>query len=155
MFSTKSRVLEGRPWAFHKNLLLLNELSVDENPLEVELNWSAFHVHVHVHSLSLWQMTSEMAALIGNRLGAILKAAWPIGGMYVGVFCISKVAEFLYVCGLLGHIDRYCERRCEERFMNPGWKHSMESGCMLWWSKPQQGILVDGPVKGGGWQSHY
>ncbi|KAL0427978.1 UNVERIFIED_CONTAM: hypothetical protein Slati_2972600 [Sesamum latifolium] len=48
----KNQALEGCSWSFEKNILILNGIRVNENPMQVELNWCEFHVHVHEFSLS-------------------------------------------------------------------------------------------------------
>ncbi|KAK4433258.1 hypothetical protein Salat_1088100 [Sesamum alatum] len=63
----RRRVMESRPWAFDKNLLVLRTIEADDNPLRIDLNWSDFHIHIH--DLPLNRMTKEIAAFIGNQLG--------------------------------------------------------------------------------------
>ncbi|KAL0378827.1 UNVERIFIED_CONTAM: hypothetical protein Sradi_3188200 [Sesamum radiatum] len=144
----KSRVWERSPWMFDKNLLVLNDVVDDENPLIVPLNWSFFHIHVH--GLPVKQMTKEMAEAIGHRLGKYedsadscqfmwgssmrLRVALDIskplkrflrlrtvrGEGSIVSFTYERLPNFCYLCGLLGHIDRNCERRYEDGFVNPG-----------------------------------
>ncbi|KAL0293446.1 UNVERIFIED_CONTAM: hypothetical protein Sangu_2524000 [Sesamum angustifolium] len=63
----RDRALMGCPWTFDRNLVILQSVSEDENPLEVNLNWCQFYVHVH--DLPLRLMTREAAEDIGYRLG--------------------------------------------------------------------------------------
>ncbi|KAK4397412.1 hypothetical protein Sango_1577800 [Sesamum angolense] len=63
----RNRVLEGCPWSFEKNLLVLNTVDMNENPQQVNLDWAAFHIHVH--GLPLSKMSKEMAQFIGNHVG--------------------------------------------------------------------------------------
>ncbi|KAK4415058.1 hypothetical protein Salat_2612900 [Sesamum alatum] len=53
-----------------KNLIILRPIGTDENPSEVNLNWSDFHVHVH--GLSLNKMTKDMTIFIGNQIGCFV-----------------------------------------------------------------------------------
>ncbi|KAL0410750.1 UNVERIFIED_CONTAM: hypothetical protein Slati_3664700 [Sesamum latifolium] len=62
-----NRALEGCPWSFEKNMLILSGVGVDENPMHVDINWCEFFVHVH--DLPLSKMTMKIAALIGNKIG--------------------------------------------------------------------------------------
>ncbi|KAK4416896.1 hypothetical protein Salat_2515100 [Sesamum alatum] len=63
----KNRALVGCPRSFEHNLLILNSISIDANPMLVDLGWCEFHVQVH--DLPLSQMNLEVATLIGNRIG--------------------------------------------------------------------------------------
>ncbi|KAK4415504.1 hypothetical protein Salat_2657800 [Sesamum alatum] len=63
----RNSVLEGCPWSFQKNTLILNSMGVGENPLQVDLNWCEFYVHIH--DLPLSKMNLGTAMLIRNRLG--------------------------------------------------------------------------------------
>ncbi|KAK4438680.1 hypothetical protein Salat_0202500 [Sesamum alatum] len=63
----KNRALEGCPWNFEKNILILNEVGKDENPLSVDLSWCSFFVHIH--DLPIRKITREVAKTIGNRMG--------------------------------------------------------------------------------------
>ncbi|KAL0296742.1 UNVERIFIED_CONTAM: hypothetical protein Sradi_6726300 [Sesamum radiatum] len=55
----RNRVLDGCPWSFEKNLLVLNSIALNENPQDVNLDWAEFHVHVQ--GLPLSKMSKEMA----------------------------------------------------------------------------------------------
>ncbi|KAK4407845.1 hypothetical protein Sango_0365500 [Sesamum angolense] len=63
----KQRTLEGRPWTFDKNLLIMESVDNGVNPIDVCLDWSPFRVYVHDIPLSF--QTREMANHIGNKLG--------------------------------------------------------------------------------------
>ncbi|KAL0385613.1 UNVERIFIED_CONTAM: hypothetical protein Sradi_2955600 [Sesamum radiatum] len=63
----RKRVLENAPWAYEKNLLVLNMVGEEENPMKVDLDWCDFHVHIH--DLPLGKMNKEMATFIGNQIG--------------------------------------------------------------------------------------
>ncbi|KAL0433610.1 UNVERIFIED_CONTAM: hypothetical protein Slati_2695300 [Sesamum latifolium] len=63
----RKRVMENTPWAYDKNLLLLNMVGETKNPAHVELNWSDFHVRVH--DLPINRMNKDVAVFIGNQLG--------------------------------------------------------------------------------------
>ncbi|KAL0463440.1 UNVERIFIED_CONTAM: hypothetical protein Slati_0231600 [Sesamum latifolium] len=62
----KRRALDGCPWSFEKNILLLADLKEDENPMKVELKWRDFFVHVH--DIPLNMMNRGVATLLGNRI---------------------------------------------------------------------------------------
>ncbi|KAL0457798.1 UNVERIFIED_CONTAM: hypothetical protein Slati_0407000 [Sesamum latifolium] len=63
----RSRALEGCPWSFEKNTMILSGLGANENPLNVDLDWCEFFVHVH--DLPLSKMNFGVASLIGNAIG--------------------------------------------------------------------------------------
>ncbi|KAL0356379.1 UNVERIFIED_CONTAM: hypothetical protein Sradi_4084800 [Sesamum radiatum] len=60
----KDRALKGRPWTFDRNLIILNEVTAEDNPATVELNRCPFYVHVH--GLPIRLMTRMTAEIIGN-----------------------------------------------------------------------------------------
>ncbi|KAK4423075.1 hypothetical protein Salat_1890100 [Sesamum alatum] len=62
--------MEGCPWSFEKNILVLNEVKENEHPQGVDLNWCPFHVHVH--DLPIRKITRDIAAYIGNQMGIFL-----------------------------------------------------------------------------------
>ncbi|KAL0439102.1 UNVERIFIED_CONTAM: hypothetical protein Slati_2393200 [Sesamum latifolium] len=49
----KQRALEGCPWSFEKNVLILNSVGDFENPMHVALEVCDFYVHVHDLPLSM------------------------------------------------------------------------------------------------------
>ncbi|KAL0434063.1 UNVERIFIED_CONTAM: hypothetical protein Slati_2740600 [Sesamum latifolium] len=64
----KQRAMEGCPWSFEKNVLILNSIGDRENPMTVSLEMCNFFVNVH--DLPMSMMTLGVATLIGNRLGS-------------------------------------------------------------------------------------
>ncbi|KAL0354063.1 UNVERIFIED_CONTAM: hypothetical protein Sangu_0987600 [Sesamum angustifolium] len=63
----KNRALEGCPWSFEKNVLILKEVGENESPLTANLDWCSFYVHVH--ELPIQKMTKDFARYIGNYMG--------------------------------------------------------------------------------------
>ncbi|KAL0448799.1 UNVERIFIED_CONTAM: hypothetical protein Slati_1436300 [Sesamum latifolium] len=111
----RDRALDGCPWTFDKNLIILSKVSVNENPLEVDLNWCSFYVFVH--GLPLGLMTNEVAMVVGNRLGKFVELdhaqrryAW---GSKLRIRVALDVRKPLK-CGVLGHIIRDCNWRIGE-----------------------------------------
>ncbi|KAL0320553.1 UNVERIFIED_CONTAM: hypothetical protein Sradi_5316800 [Sesamum radiatum] len=66
----RDRVLNGDPWFIDKNFIILQKVSVQENPKDVELNWSSFHIFIH--GLPIRMMMKEVAEYIRNRLSVFL-----------------------------------------------------------------------------------
>ncbi|KAL0285027.1 UNVERIFIED_CONTAM: hypothetical protein Sangu_2797200 [Sesamum angustifolium] len=48
----RNRVLDRCPWSFEKNLLVLSAVGLNENPTDVDLDSTAFHIHVQGLPLS-------------------------------------------------------------------------------------------------------
>ncbi|KAL0361162.1 UNVERIFIED_CONTAM: hypothetical protein Sradi_3800700 [Sesamum radiatum] len=69
----RKKVMEGCPWTFERNLLVLRLVENEDNPQTMELNWCAFVVHIH--GLPLKQRTTTMANFIGNRIGRVLEGS--------------------------------------------------------------------------------
>ncbi|KAL0457842.1 UNVERIFIED_CONTAM: hypothetical protein Slati_0411400 [Sesamum latifolium] len=63
----RNRALGGCPWSFEMNTLILGDIGVNENPMNIDLDWCEFYVHVH--DLPLSKMNFRVASLIGNALG--------------------------------------------------------------------------------------
>ncbi|KAL0409826.1 UNVERIFIED_CONTAM: hypothetical protein Slati_3572300 [Sesamum latifolium] len=64
------RVMEGRPWIFDKNLLILEPVIDDISPTDICLDWSPFTVYVHDSPLSL--QNRNTVELIGNKIGMFI-----------------------------------------------------------------------------------
>ncbi|KAL0438583.1 UNVERIFIED_CONTAM: hypothetical protein Slati_2341300 [Sesamum latifolium] len=145
----RNRVLNGCPWSFERNLLILSAITMNENPQEVNLDWAAFHIHVH--GLPLSKMSKEMSHFIGDHLGRfidvdadstgqvwgssmrlrisldvtkplrrVLKIRTSLGDEQLLSFTYEKLPNFCYLCGCLGYLSKFCELRFAEKFTDPG-----------------------------------
>ncbi|KAL0449074.1 UNVERIFIED_CONTAM: hypothetical protein Slati_1463800 [Sesamum latifolium] len=141
----RKRVIEGGPWAFEKNLLVLKAVEEDDDPTSIDLNWVDFFVHVH--GLSLGRMSLNMAEFIGNQLVQFRDIELDSGGRFwnlslrirVGLnankplrrllklhtvmgaestisFTYEWLSNLCYWCGHMGHIMKFCECQCEAGF---------------------------------------
>ncbi|KAG8377628.1 hypothetical protein BUALT_Bualt08G0052800 [Buddleja alternifolia] len=61
------KVLEGGPWCYDNDLVILKLLLENDDPLSVPLWWVDFYVLAK--GLSISKMTEDMASFIGNSLG--------------------------------------------------------------------------------------
>jgi hypothetical protein len=65
----KMRVLDGRPWSFDRQILVLNDFDGSKPPSQLEFNHSAFWVQVH--DMPLLCMNKNVGTKIGNSLGEL------------------------------------------------------------------------------------
>ncbi|KAL0303115.1 UNVERIFIED_CONTAM: hypothetical protein Sradi_6179600 [Sesamum radiatum] len=145
----RNRALEGCPWSFEKNTLILSGVGPNENPMNVDLNWCDFFVHVH--DLPLSKMTHDIAALIVNKIGRfrdmeandsgkswgasirirvaidvslplfrVLRVGQAMGEELVVSFTYERLQNFCYLCGTLGRISKYCEKGFADGFVDSG-----------------------------------
>ncbi|KAL0352102.1 UNVERIFIED_CONTAM: hypothetical protein Scaly_1598900 [Sesamum calycinum] len=143
------RTLEGRPWTFDKNLLIINPIQQDSNPTEICLDWCPFTVFVH--DLPLSQHTRAMAKHIGNKIGIFLDIELPENGLVwsstlklrvsldvskplksalrlfsaqgiekLVTLTYNRLPNFCYLCGCLGHIAKFCPKCYKDDFIDPG-----------------------------------
>jgi hypothetical protein len=65
----KRRVLDGRPWSFNRQILVLNEFDGSIPPSQLEFRHSPFWVQVH--EMPLLCMNKNVGTKIGNSLGIL------------------------------------------------------------------------------------
>ncbi|KAL0429069.1 UNVERIFIED_CONTAM: hypothetical protein Sradi_0532900 [Sesamum radiatum] len=109
----RTRVLESGPWAFEKSLIVLVPVCDNENPQEVDLNWSEFYVRIH--GLSIGRMTKEVAGFIGAKIGCLKEFDQQKGPESWGSFMRLRVA-----IDVTKPLPRWCETRFHESFVDPG-----------------------------------
>ncbi|KAL0361212.1 UNVERIFIED_CONTAM: hypothetical protein Sradi_3805700 [Sesamum radiatum] len=145
----RNRVVDGCPWSFERNLLILSPVAMNETPQDVNLDWTTFHVHVH--GLPLSKMSKDMARFIADHLGKfiqvdadntghvwgssmrlrvhlditkplkrVLKLRTTLSDEQLLSFTYEKLPNFCYLCGHLGHLSKFCDLRFTDDFTDPG-----------------------------------
>ncbi|CAN1780695.1 hypothetical protein LINPERHAP1_LOCUS15167 [Linum perenne] len=132
------RVVDLGPWSFDQNLLVLRELKSGETPTTVDLRYVDFWIHVTNLSVSLFSATvgkalgdyveSFLEYDVNNifmgpesymRVRVRIDVRLPLkrekkvrkaGGETVTCkFQYERLPDFCYICGKMGHTDKYCE----------------------------------------------
>jgi hypothetical protein len=67
----KQKVMEGRPWAFDRQLLVLNELNGQIPPSEMEFHHTP--VWIQIHDMPLHCMTKIVGTKIGELMGTLVE----------------------------------------------------------------------------------
>ncbi|KAK4433488.1 hypothetical protein Salat_1111100 [Sesamum alatum] len=75
-----TRTLEGGPWIFDMQLILLSSVEEHQDPSEVALDNCNFNVHIH--DLPFRQRTTTIALHIGNSLGKVHDLNWEEGNKF-------------------------------------------------------------------------
>ncbi|CAH9067016.1 unnamed protein product [Cuscuta europaea] len=66
-----NRVLDGGPWQFERNLLLLKEVKLDDIPHKIVLNEADFWIQIHNVPYSVVNLGT--ARRVGNFIGKFIK----------------------------------------------------------------------------------
>ncbi|KAL0408317.1 UNVERIFIED_CONTAM: hypothetical protein Sradi_1766100 [Sesamum radiatum] len=143
------RAIDCRPWTFDKNLLIIEPILQGLNPTEINLDWCPFLVYVHDLSLSQhnpamakhignhigryldiehhengfgWSSTFKIriALDVTRPLKRALRLRNDQGDNKLVTFTYDRLPNFCYLCGCLGHIAKFCPKRYEDDFVDPG-----------------------------------
>ncbi|XP_030485436.2 uncharacterized protein LOC115702118 [Cannabis sativa] len=137
------RVLEGTPWTFNKNPLIVERLKEGENPRNKALN--TMEMWVQVYNLEVGfrsdRVLQGVGAYIGQYVSSCPKNFAGIWRDYFRVrvlinvekplkrrmriyknkvewfwanFKYERVPTFCFICGIIGHSERFCHRLFEE-----------------------------------------
>ncbi|XP_073035368.1 uncharacterized protein [Primulina eburnea] len=132
------RIMDGGPWSFDNHLLLLQRVNSGEVPTQVPLNLVSFWVQIYdlpvgymsesigqqlgnsvgqflsydsTNNSSFWRSYMRIRVAIDVRKPLLRrkKISKPDGVGFVVNFKYERLASFCFVCGLLGHTERFCE----------------------------------------------
>lgn len=137
----KEKVILGGPWCFDNQLLILSEVTGDEQPTEVALNFSPFWVRIRNLPFNC-RINAHVKAVAGclgavlevedddvgidkdRRVRVLLDVRKPLRrektiknkrGMDVVVeFRYERLPFFCFLCGIMGHGERDCSVVTEE-----------------------------------------
>ncbi|GAU46344.1 hypothetical protein TSUD_180770 [Trifolium subterraneum] len=134
----KERVLSGGPWHFENHMLVLHE--VKEGDLFNQIPLNHIDIWVQIHHLPAGFMTQRRGEQIGNGIGKFIQydasnnGFWrtymrirvkldvriPIkkelkvkiqgGEWHVVQLRYEKLGNFCFLCGVLGHTQRFCDK---------------------------------------------
>lgn len=151
----KEKVLDGRPWSFDNQLLVLNEISGNEQPSKVILTHSPFWVRIK--DLPFNCRSNSICKAIASTLGTVLeienndfnldsyrrvrvnlditkplcrsqKIKCRDGRVIMISFAYERLPFFCYLCGIIGHSNKDCCNISEEdenKVM--GWSKSLQA----------------------------
>lgn len=174
-------VMDGGPWTFDSHLLMLHELRVGEEPTDAPLCFVPFWIQVHDLPVAFFTETVGKAHgdFIGSflsydvknrksvdrpymRLRVLVDVRLPLkkgkkvrrpgGDWQVCSFKYEKLHSFCFLCGLIGHIDRHCEKfyRTEAEDLVRGWDVSLRASNRRLSSMGGERWLRDDDVGDGG-----
>ncbi|KAI3461511.1 hypothetical protein Pfo_018174 [Paulownia fortunei] len=117
--------IDGCPWIFDKQVIILNIIEENDDLLQVDNDWCDFHIHVH--ELPLSKRIRDDVDLESHRgpwgLSMRLWLALNINIPLKRVMNIQKTTEkfpnFCYLCGILGCSRKYCELQFKDNLINP------------------------------------
>lgn len=136
------RILDDGPWSFERNMLLLHILKDNESPFHIQLTMTEFWIQVHSlpSNFHIERIFEAIGAHLGEyvkadhskdedpwkmfiRLRVRIDVTKPLkrrmklrrsGGDWFWVdFRYERLPTFCFICGMLGHADRFCPKLFE------------------------------------------
>ncbi|CAH9106463.1 unnamed protein product [Cuscuta epithymum] len=140
-----NRVIEEGPWLYERDLILMKAVQPDDIPESMNLFEANFWVQVHNAPIKYRNLRS--ARRIGNYIGSFIKyemsdfdgkqssylrirvsmdVRQPLkrgtnltqdGIKHWVDFKFEKLPSFCFICGIIGHSDKFCPLKYEEGFI--------------------------------------
>ncbi|KAL0405584.1 UNVERIFIED_CONTAM: hypothetical protein Slati_3872300, partial [Sesamum latifolium] len=141
--------LDGGPWTFDRNLLILQPMEDTDDPGGINLDWCPFVVHIHDIPINL--RTDQVFISVGNKICQYVEVLSKEGNLTwnssvrvrinINVnkalkqqirirldisaevtlrLTYERLPNFCYICGRIGHISKFCELHYSEGFVDPG-----------------------------------
>lgn len=145
----KAKVLEGRPWSFDNQLLVLSEVSGNEQASEVQLNYSPFWIRIKDLPFNCrnYQVCKAIALKLGYvmevdddgfhldnymRVRVMLDITKPLcrfqnlkgkdGRIMKVTFSYERLPFFCFLCGVIGHSEKdCCNTEDDDQDKSMGW----------------------------------
>ncbi|XP_021766647.1 uncharacterized protein LOC110731120 [Chenopodium quinoa] len=137
----KEKVLDGAPWNFDNQLLLMGEIHGDEQPDSIELKFFPFWVRLY--NLPLDCRSNNDIKTVAEKIGIVLKVeqdelGWDVsrrvrvlvdtskpllriqkirnkkGIVTVVQIKYERLSTFFFGCGILGHTEKDCPNTVED-----------------------------------------
>lgn len=134
-----NRVLSGGPWSFDNHLLIIHKMKTGDIPMHVPLFFVDFWVQVYNlpigfmsenvgrllgnfvgkfieydanNNSSIWRTYMRLRVNLDVRqpLKRFKKIKKQGGDWAVVSFKYERLSSFCFICGLLGHTDRFCDK---------------------------------------------
>uniref|UniRef100_A0A803NRU7 Zinc knuckle CX2CX4HX4C domain-containing protein n=1 Tax=Cannabis sativa TaxID=3483 RepID=A0A803NRU7_CANSA len=132
------RVIDGSPWTYDRKPFIFTRLKEGENPRFVEINH--VDMWIQLHNLKSGNMTLSVVTALGNFIGSFVESdqnnfvgvwrdysCWvrldvrkPIkrrmkiinedSSWYWVNFKYERLPTFCFICGIIGHSEKFCPR---------------------------------------------
>ncbi|KAL5796050.1 hypothetical protein ACOSQ2_000870 [Xanthoceras sorbifolium] len=106
----RKRVLEGGPWSFDKNLLVLKETVGIGRISEIDFSLAPFWIQIY--NLPLACINRNMGLFLGGLIGPLKRGLRFVFGdgekVCSALLCYERLPNFYFYCRCMGHLLREC-----------------------------------------------